>query len=77
MTYAAARTFDPQTGDWLTTNDPVTSVAVFDLAASPALELVKRILRTPRGACLLDPTLGVDWTKVDPLGTNAEATGEL
>lgn len=70
MTYATARTLDAQTGDW-------TYTTAFAVATSPAMELVKRILRTTRGTCLLDPTLVVDWAKVDPLGTNSEATGEV
>lgn len=70
MTYAYARALNAQTGDW-------TYTTAFTAATSPAMEIVKRVLRTTRGTCLLDATLGVDWAKVDPLGTNSEATGEV
>ena len=71
MTYAFARELNPQTGDW-----PYVASGTFVHAASPALEIVKRVLRTPRGSCPLDPAAGVDWTQVDPIGTNAEAAAE-
>lgn len=32
-------------------------------------------LRTPKGRCLVDPDLGVDWDRVDALSQNAAATG--
>lgn len=71
MAYAYARKLDPQTGDWT-----YSAATTFAQADSPALELVKRILRTLRGSSLLDPQMGVDWQKVDPLGTQAQATTE-
>lgn len=69
MTYAYARTLNPQTGDW-------TFTTTFPGSPSPATELVKRILRTTKGQCLLDPTMGVDWAKVDPLGTGAASLAD-
>lgn len=69
MTYAYARSLDAQTGQW----DYTTA---FVAATSPALELVTRILRTRRGQCLGDPSMGVNWGAVDPLGTNAAETAE-
>ena len=69
MTYAYARTLNAQTGDW-------TFTTTFPGATSPATELVKRILRTTKGQCLLDPAMGVDWAKVDPLGTGAASLAD-
>lgn len=71
MTYAFTRSrsaldgdvrMDPRTGSW-------------QAASSPALEMVLNTLRTPLGGCLATPDLGVDWSKVDTLRTDAAATG--
>jgi hypothetical protein len=43
-------------------------------ASSPAAELVLIALRTQRGECLVDLTLGVDWAAVDKLRVDAQAT---
>lgn len=45
-------------------------------AASPALEMVLILLRTQLGQCLVEPGLGVDWTRVDKLRTSAPADAE-
>lgn len=44
--------------------------------SSPVAERVLFILMTPRGRCLVDPQLGVDWASVDKLRTDATATAE-
>lgn len=43
-------------------------------AESPATELVTIALLCQRGACPVDPDLGVDWASVDKLRTDAPAT---
>lgn len=43
-------------------------------AESPATELVTIALGCQRGACPVDPDLGVDWASVDKLRTDAQAT---
>jgi len=45
-------------------------------ATSPATELVTIALRCQRGACPVDPALGVDWSSVDKLRTDAPARAE-
>lgn len=35
------------------------------------LEVVLAVLRTPKGRCLVDPDLGVDWSRVQNLTANA------
>ena len=70
--YAYARVLDPGTG---ALTYPAGSSGDFVAAPSPALEIVKRTLRTPRGACLAQPSLGVDWSRVNILRTTAEADG--
>lgn len=67
--YGYARAFDPNTGD-----------VSFDASRStwathpPALQRVLIALRTPLGGCLLDPTLGCDWGRVQKAGPSAGAT---
>ncbi len=65
-----ARHLDPETGD-LVFNDATGSWLE---SPSPAMEVVALVLRTPRGSCPLDPTLGVEWDKVDKILPNATAT---
>lgn len=43
-------------------------------AQSPATELVTIALGCQRGACPVDPDLGVDWARVDKLRTDVQAT---
>lgn len=66
--YAYTRRRDPTTGDVLFAgNNWIES-------PSPQAERVLMILRTPRGTCLVDPALGVEWSRVDKLGTGAAST---
>lgn len=71
MSYGVTRTQD-QTGDvgW------VSGRNTWERAASPVTERVRFVLATPRGECLFDPTLGVDWRRVDRLRTDAGTTAE-
>ena len=52
------------------------AVGTWTRATSPALEQVLIILRTQLGQCLVLPTLGVDWRRVDKLRTSAPADAE-
>lgn len=52
---------NPRTGQWV---EP----------ESPALEMVINTLRTPKGSCLAVPDLGVEWSRIDTLRTDAAAT---
>ena len=54
----------------------LTAVGTWTRATSPALEQVLIILRTQLGQCLVLPTLGVDWRRVDKLRTSAPADAE-
>lgn len=61
--------------------DPTSGEVVLDgnrWAASPApmAEVVLMVLRTRRGQCLADPTLGVAWDRVNKIGTGAAATAK-
>lgn len=71
MSYGVTRTQD-QTGDvgW------VSGRNTWERAESPVAERVRFVLATPRGECLVDPELGVDWRRVDLLRTDAVATAE-
>lgn len=42
-------------------------------ATSPAHAQVALVLRTQRGSCPLDPTLGIDWARLDKAAPNAPA----
>lgn len=70
MTYAITRARSGADGDlrW----DEVRNT--WRRAESPATELVVIALRTQLGECLVDGTLGVDWSSVDKLRTDAQAT---
>ena len=72
MTYAATRARSGLTGDVLFDDRRGT----WKLAASPATEMVLIILRTTLGKCLVRPTLGVDWSRVNKLRTDAPATAQ-
>ena len=72
MTYAATRARSGLTGDVLFDDRRGT----WKLAASPATEMVLIILRTPLGKCLARPSLGVDWSRVNKLRTDAPATAQ-
>lgn len=65
--YAYARDFSAPTGD-------VALAAGVWTGGAPALQQVLFRLRTRRGSCLLDTTLGVDWNRLDKAGANAAAT---
>lgn len=65
--YAFARDFSSPTAQPTITTGHWTPGA-------PALQRVLRILRTPLGGCLLDPTLGVDWRRLDKAAPNAAVT---
>lgn len=67
--YAVTRTLDAGTGD-------VSMDGAGWLPGAPMTEVVKRVLRTPRGRYLPDPTFGVDWKKVDKAGAGAAATAK-
>ena len=54
----------------------LNAVGTWTRATSPALEQVLIILRTQLGQCLVLPTLGVDWRRVDKLRTSAPADAE-
>ena len=45
-------------------------------STSPMVEVVAMALRTQRGACLVDPELGVDWSAIRKLGAGAVATAK-
>lgn len=68
--YAFTRSRNALDGDVLV--DSATSRWVE--ATSPARELVLIRLRTPLGSMLCAPTLGVDWSRVQTLRTDAPAT---
>lgn len=42
-------------------------------STAPAMAEVLVVLRTQKGACPLDPELGVDWRKLDKAAPNAPA----
>jgi len=58
--YAVTRKLDPATGQWVLDADGRTYAR-----GQPATELVVRALRTPRGSCPLDPTYGLDVSRLD------------
>jgi len=72
MTYATTRARSGLTGEVLFDDRRGT----WRDAQSPATEMVVIILRTPLGKCLVRPTLGVDWSRVNKLRTDAPATAQ-
>lgn len=56
MPYAYTREIDPNTGDVRMNG------AVHKIADSPMVEVVMRVLRTPRGTYLPDPSFGLDYS---------------
>ena len=70
MTYATTRARSGFTGEVLFDDRRGT----WRDAQSPATEMVLLILRTPLGKCLVRPTLGVDWSRVNKLRTDAPDT---
>ena len=54
----------------------LNAVGTWTRATSPALEQGLIIHRTQLGQCLVLPTLGVDWRRVDKLRTSAPADAE-
>lgn len=72
MTYAITRSRSGATGEvqWDRTRNS------WKRAASPATEMVLIAMRTQRGTCIVDPTLGIDWAAVDLLRTDAQATAQ-
>lgn len=73
MTYAVTRARSGLTGEVLW---DAKRNNTWQLAQSPAAELVLFILRTQKGKCLVRPDLGVDWSRVNKLRTDARATAE-
>lgn len=70
MTYAFTVKTDPSSGEPLFSgNSRVEST-------SPQVERALFILRTPRGSCLLDPDIGVEWSRVNKLATGAAETAK-
>lgn len=66
--YAYTQRHDPTSGEpILVGNQRAESTA-------PQTERALMTLRTTRGLCLADPTFGVEWGRVDKLGTGAAAT---
>lgn len=65
-TYGYTRQFNPQTGGVVMRG---TSWA----AGAPAMELVLRTLRTPKGRYLLDKDFGLDYAKFQKLFPGADA----
>lgn len=45
-------------------------------AESPVTEVVRFLLATPKGRCLVSPDAGVAWDRVDKLRTDAGVTAE-
>lgn len=43
-------------------------------STAPMAEIVAMTLRTQLGACLVAPTLGIDWASIAKLGTGAATT---
>lgn len=72
MTYAITRQRSGLTGEVLFDSRRGT----WKLAPSPVTEIVVFILRTRLGECLVRPDLGVDWSRVQKLRTDAKATAE-
>lgn len=72
MTYAITRSRSSADGEvqWDRTRNR------WARAESPATELVRIAMRTQRGTCIVDPTLGIDWAAVDLLRTDAQATAQ-
>jgi hypothetical protein len=57
------------------TGEPLQNAATgeFRESASPMLTVVCTTLRTQKGACLVDPGMGVDWLSIDKDKTGASA----
>lgn len=72
MTYAVELQRTPSSGE------PVFSQSTgsFIESDSPAREMVLLCLRTQKGACLVDPDLGVDWRALRKVTTNLPATAK-
>ncbi len=64
--YAVTRNLDGFSGDVRLTSGKW-------LRGSPAVEIVVRVLRTPRGKFLPDPTFGVDYSILDKRRPNIQA----
>lgn len=69
--YAVARAVDPGTGDLRF--DPLAQSWV---EGQPMTQVVLRVLRTPRGQCLADPTFGLDYDTLDKAAPNLAARFE-
>ncbi len=72
MTYAVARARSGVNGEvkWDNTRNS------WRRSVSPASELVVIAMQCQRGECPVDPALGVDWSSVDKLRTDARTRAE-
>ena len=68
MTYAVTRARVPSTGEVTMTGN------TWRRSTAPMAEIVAMTLRTQLGACLVAPTLGIDWASIAKLGTGAATT---
>lgn len=66
--YAYTQRHDPTTGE------PVLDANRRAESPAPQTERALMALRTTRGSCLADPDFGVEWARVNKLGTGAAAT---
>ncbi len=64
--YKFTRSLDPSTGNVLLENQRWKG-------GSPAAEIVLRVLRTPKGSYLPDPTFGFDYSLLNHLTNDSEA----
>ncbi len=69
--YAVTRKLDPATGQWVLDADGRTYAR-----GQPAAELVLRVLRTPRGSSPLDPTYGLDTSRLDRARADLAVTAQ-
>lgn len=63
--YKFTRSLDPRTGN-------LTMVNQRWKAGSPAAEIVLRVLKTPKGTYLPDPTFGFDYSLLDHVRPDSE-----
>jgi hypothetical protein len=68
MTYAVTRARVPSTGELSMVGNN------WRRSTAPMAEIVAMTLRTQLGACLVAPTLGIDWASIAKLGTGAATT---
>jgi hypothetical protein len=68
MTYAVTRARVPSTGELSMVGNN------WRRSTAPMSEIIAMTLRTQLGACLVAPTLGIDWASIAKLGTGAATT---